>query len=53
LCSVLVVSLWIARSRHPRMQRVRLLLLEGTLLHAAVLVAGINGLKGRWKVWNG
>jgi cellulose synthase/poly-beta-1,6-N-acetylglucosamine synthase-like glycosyltransferase len=44
---------WVLRSGHRRARQVRGLVIEGALLQAAIVVAGINGMRGRWKVWNG
>jgi poly-beta-1,6-N-acetyl-D-glucosamine synthase len=44
---------WVLGSSHRRARQVRDVLVEGTLLQAAIVMAGVNGLRGRWKVWNG
>jgi cellulose synthase/poly-beta-1,6-N-acetylglucosamine synthase-like glycosyltransferase len=48
-----MASAWLVRSRHHRAQQARDLIVEGTLLQAAILVASANGLRARWKVWHG
>jgi cellulose synthase/poly-beta-1,6-N-acetylglucosamine synthase-like glycosyltransferase len=50
---LMAAALWITRSRQPHAARLRTILVEGTLLQAAILMAGVNGLRGRWDVWNG
>jgi cellulose synthase/poly-beta-1,6-N-acetylglucosamine synthase-like glycosyltransferase len=48
--SLLVV--WIGRARGLVAARIRKVAMEGVLLQKAVIVAGFNGLKGRWQVWD-
>jgi poly-beta-1,6-N-acetyl-D-glucosamine synthase len=50
---LMAAALWITRSRQPQAVRLRMILVEGTLLQAAIFMAGLNGLRGRWDVWNG
>jgi len=44
--------LWFAVTRRPWAARIRRLATEGVLLQFAVLIAGINGLRGHWRVWD-
>lgn len=46
------VGIAAAFSRKPWGRRVRRLVTEAVLLNAAVVMAGYNGLRGRWHVWN-
>jgi poly-beta-1,6-N-acetyl-D-glucosamine synthase len=48
---LLVAGAWTLRSRTPRAQHVRDVIAEAALLQAAVVMAGVNGIRGRWKVW--
>lgn len=48
-----VVLLWFARTRNPTAACVRRLAAEALLLQVAVIVAGYNGIRGRWEVWGG
>lgn len=41
-----------AGTRKPWGRRVRRLMAEAVLLNVAVIMAGYNGLRGRWHVWN-
>jgi cellulose synthase/poly-beta-1,6-N-acetylglucosamine synthase-like glycosyltransferase len=50
--AVLAALSWVALSRGHRGSRLRHFLLEAVLLQIAVLMAGINGLRGRWQVWD-
>lgn len=47
------VAVWFSSTRQPRLVRIRHLLKEALLLQVAVIVAGWNGLRGRWEVWGG
>lgn len=47
-----VLGLWIAFTRAAAAQRFRAIAVEGILLQWAVVLAGINGLRGRWGVWD-
>jgi cellulose synthase/poly-beta-1,6-N-acetylglucosamine synthase-like glycosyltransferase len=47
-----VLGAWIALSRGRRGARIRHLVVEVLLIQKAVLMAGINGLRGRWQVWD-
>jgi poly-beta-1,6-N-acetyl-D-glucosamine synthase len=48
---VILAGAWTLRSRTPGAQRVRDMIAEAALLQAAVVMAGVNGIRGRWKVW--
>jgi hypothetical protein len=50
LVAALALISWIASRSLAR--RVRGLLVEGLLVQAAVVVAGIKGLRGEWQVWD-
>jgi cellulose synthase/poly-beta-1,6-N-acetylglucosamine synthase-like glycosyltransferase len=43
---------WLVRTRTRTGSRIRQLAVEGTLLQAAVIVAGVNGMRRHWQVWN-
>jgi poly-beta-1,6-N-acetyl-D-glucosamine synthase len=49
--AALSVVAWIALSRHGPGVRLRRILVEATLLQVAIVVASVNGLRGRWNVW--
>jgi cellulose synthase/poly-beta-1,6-N-acetylglucosamine synthase-like glycosyltransferase len=53
LIGVGMAGAWLVRSRHHRARLARDIIVEGTLLQAAILVASANGLRGRWDVWHG
>ncbi|HSJ07015.1 MAG TPA: glycosyltransferase [Longimicrobiales bacterium] len=42
---------WTLRSSTRTAQQVRDVIAEAALLQAAVVMAGVNGIRGRWKVW--
>ena len=44
--------LWTVWSRGPWSSRVRRFAVEAVLIHLAVVIAGYNGLRGRWHVWH-
>jgi len=44
--------LWTVWSRGPWSNRVRQFAAEAVLIHLAVVIAGYNGLRGRWHVWH-
>jgi cellulose synthase/poly-beta-1,6-N-acetylglucosamine synthase-like glycosyltransferase len=44
-------ALWIVRGRSAHAARLRTIVVEGSLLQAAIIVAGVNGLRGRWEIW--
>lgn len=48
-----LIAVWIWRAPTRLASRVRDLALEAVLLQFAVVVAGVNGLRGRWGVWHG
>lgn len=48
-----VLLIWLMRTRTRTGARIRRLAIEGTLLQAAVIVAGVNGFRRNWQVWNG
>lgn len=48
-----VILLWLTRTRTRVGTRIRRFAVEGTLLQAAVIVAGVNGFRRNWQVWNG
>jgi poly-beta-1,6-N-acetyl-D-glucosamine synthase len=48
-----LAAAWVARSRSPRAARLRAVAVEAALLQAAIVMAGVNGVRGRWEVWNG
>jgi hypothetical protein len=50
ILAVLALFAWIASRSFAR--RVRTLVVEGLLVQAAVVVAGIKGLRGEWQVWD-
>lgn len=52
LVTVTIASLWLVRTRRPLGARLRSVATEGLLLQAATLVAGFNGLRGKWQVWD-
>lgn len=45
-------ALWSIGTRHRVGSALRRLIVEGFVIQAAVLVAGFNGLRGRWQVWD-
>ncbi len=47
-----IVGIWIARARGRLGTRVRRVLIEGMLLQIAAVVAGFNGIRGHWRVWD-
>jgi cellulose synthase/poly-beta-1,6-N-acetylglucosamine synthase-like glycosyltransferase len=49
---VSVAGVWLIRTRKPLGTRLRSFATEGILLQAATLVAGFNGLRGKWQVWD-
>jgi cellulose synthase/poly-beta-1,6-N-acetylglucosamine synthase-like glycosyltransferase len=51
LATVLAV-VWLLRTRRPFGARLRAVATEGLLLQAATIVAGFNGLRGKWQVWD-
>ncbi len=44
--------LWLLLTRHPLAARIRHLAAEGLLIQFAVLIAGVNGMRGHWRVWD-
>jgi poly-beta-1,6-N-acetyl-D-glucosamine synthase len=48
---LLVAGAWTLRSRTRGAQHVRDAFAEAVLLQAAVVMAGVNGIRSRWKVW--
>jgi len=44
--------LWTVWRRGPWSSRVRRFAVEAILIHLAVVIAGYNGLRGRWHVWH-
>lgn len=44
--------LWLLLTRHPLAARIRHLIAEGLLIQFAVLIAGVNGMRGHWRVWD-
>jgi hypothetical protein len=49
---ILVLLLAVGRVRPALLGRLRMAAAEGLLLQAAVFVAGVNGIRGRWQVWD-
>jgi hypothetical protein len=49
---ILMLLLAVSRVRPALLGRLRMAAAEGLLLQAAVFVAGINGIRGRWQVWD-
>jgi poly-beta-1,6-N-acetyl-D-glucosamine synthase len=49
--ALILAGAWTLRSRTPGAQHVRDVIAEAALLQAAVVMAGVNGIRGRWKVW--
>ena len=47
-----VAAIWLALTTNGPARRCRQLALEGLLLQIAVVLAGINGLRGNWRVWS-
>ena len=47
-----LVGLWIFRANGRIAPRIRRAATEGVLLQKAVFVAGLNGMRGRWQVWD-
>ncbi|MGH7507058.1 MAG: hypothetical protein ACRELX_15480, partial [Longimicrobiales bacterium] len=45
------LAVWALLSRRGPGARLRAILTEGALLQLATVVAGVNGLRGRWSVW--
>jgi hypothetical protein len=46
------IGLWSIATRHRAGRTVRRVVLEGVFIQAAVFVAGLNGIRGRWQVWD-
>jgi poly-beta-1,6-N-acetyl-D-glucosamine synthase len=53
IAAALAVGLWAALGTGRGARRTRDVIVEGALLQLAVIMAGINGLRGRWEVWHG
>ena len=49
---IAVAAVWLAWTTNGLARRFRQLALEGILLQIAVVLAGINGLRGNWRVWS-
>lgn len=45
-------ALWLAMSRGRAGTRLRRMLVDAVLIQVAVIVAGFNGLRGQWQVWD-
>jgi cellulose synthase/poly-beta-1,6-N-acetylglucosamine synthase-like glycosyltransferase len=52
LAALLISSLWVAFGRDRVSGRMRRMISEGVLLQLAVIIAGYNGLRGNWRVWD-
>lgn len=48
----LLMGFWLARTHTQIGGRIRRAVIEGALIQFAVIVAGFNGLRGRWQVWD-
>jgi hypothetical protein len=48
-----IAGIWIWRARTGVGSRIRDMAVEAVLLQWAVVLAGVNGLRGRWEVWHG
>jgi cellulose synthase/poly-beta-1,6-N-acetylglucosamine synthase-like glycosyltransferase len=48
-----LAAAWATFGRDRSARRLRDLLVEGMLLQAAVVIGGVNGVRGRWEVWHG
>jgi cellulose synthase/poly-beta-1,6-N-acetylglucosamine synthase-like glycosyltransferase len=49
----LLAATWVALTRSAWGSRIRKLMVEAVLIQVAVLMAGINGIRGHWQVWDG
>jgi uncharacterized membrane protein len=47
-----LTGLWLAVSGGRVGSRLRRIIVEALLIQVAVLVAGFNGLRGHWRVWD-
>jgi cellulose synthase/poly-beta-1,6-N-acetylglucosamine synthase-like glycosyltransferase len=52
LAACALLALWVMMTRHRLGATIRRTIAEGIVLQAAVVVAGINGVRGRWQVWD-
>jgi cellulose synthase/poly-beta-1,6-N-acetylglucosamine synthase-like glycosyltransferase len=48
-----LAAAWALFGRNRSARRLRDLVIEGVLLQAAVVIGGVNGVRGRWEVWHG
>jgi cellulose synthase/poly-beta-1,6-N-acetylglucosamine synthase-like glycosyltransferase len=53
VAGIALLGIWIWRSRSRIGSRLRDMTVEAVLLQWAIVMAGINGVRGRWEVWNG
>jgi cellulose synthase/poly-beta-1,6-N-acetylglucosamine synthase-like glycosyltransferase len=51
--AVALTIAWLALTRSQRGSKVRSVAVEAVLIQVAVLMAGINGIRGHWQVWDG
>ena len=48
-----LAATWVALTHSSWGSKVRKVVVEAVLLQVAVLMAGINGIRGHWQVWDG